>query len=48
MIKLQSLEWRRQHKIDTIRDDLKPSEVLTNYVSASLVGRDKTQSPCNQ
>ncbi|XP_057372032.1 SEC14-like protein 2 [Daphnia carinata] len=40
-----SLEWRRQHKIDTIRDDLKPSEVLTNYVSASLVGRDKTQSP---
>ncbi|XP_046460746.1 SEC14-like protein 2 [Daphnia pulex] len=40
-----SLEWRRHHKIDAIRDDFKPPEVLKKYFSASLVGRDKMQSP---
>jgi hypothetical protein len=42
------LEWRRHHKIDAIRDDFKPPEVLKQYFSASLVGRDKMQSPRKQ
>lgn len=44
--KLKSLEWRRQYKIDDIRDDFKPPDVLRKYFSAGLVGRDKLQSPC--
>ncbi|XP_046633856.1 SEC14-like protein 2 [Daphnia pulicaria] len=40
-----ALEWRRQFKIDSILNDFKPPEVLLNYVSAGLVGRDKAQSP---
>jgi hypothetical protein len=42
---IQALEWRRQFKIDSILTDFKPSEVLTNYVSAGLVGQDKDLSP---
>lgn len=41
----KALEWRRQFKIDSILNDFKPPEVLLNYVSAGLVGRDKAQSP---
>lgn len=42
----KSLEWRSQFKIDSVlNDDYKPPEVLTNYVSAGVVGQDKWLNP---
>ncbi|XP_046460752.1 SEC14-like protein 2 isoform X2 [Daphnia pulex] len=41
-----SLEWRSQFKIDSVlNDDYKPPEVLTNYLSAGIVGQDKLLNP---
>nr|CAH0109547.1 unnamed protein product [Daphnia galeata] len=40
-----SLEWRRQHRIDHIREEFKPPEVLSKYFSAGFVGRDNVHNP---
>ncbi|KZS17843.1 putative SEC14 protein 2 [Daphnia magna] len=40
-----SLEWRRRYKIDSLREDFKPPDVLRKYFSAGFVGQDKLQSP---
>ncbi|XP_046460749.1 SEC14-like protein 2 [Daphnia pulex] len=40
-----TLEWRRQHRIDHIREEFNPPEVLKKYFSAGLVGRDKLHNP---
>lgn len=43
---MKSLEWRRRYKIDSLREDFKPPDVLRKYFSAGFVGQDKLQSPC--
>ncbi|EFX85553.1 hypothetical protein DAPPUDRAFT_222572 [Daphnia pulex] len=38
------MEWRHQHKINTLLDDFTPPEVLAKYFSAGYTGVDKLNS----
>jgi metal transporter CNNM len=38
------MEWRHQHKINTLLDDFIPPEVLAKYFSAGYTGVDKLKS----
>ena len=42
---LQSLEWRRQYKIDTLLQDFESPEVFQKYFAAGFVGVDKAHNP---
>ena len=44
-ILLKSMEWRRQHRIDTLLEEFIPPEVLTKYFPAGFVGRIKLKDP---
>ncbi len=39
------MDWRRQHRIDSILDEFKPPEVLAKYFPAGFVGQDKLKNP---
>ena len=39
------MEWRRQHRIDTLLEEFIPPEVLTKYFPAGFVGRIKLKDP---
>ena len=42
---LQSLEWRRQYRIDTLLDDFTSPEVFRRYFAAGFVGVDQAHNP---
>ena len=44
-VNLQSVEWRRQCRIDTLVEDFRPPEVLRKFYAAGRVGSDKRGNP---